>query len=158
MSDTIQNVLSLNPTELIKWCRQMKTTLNYSNQKISQLSGVPIGTIDRIMAGKYTEFKYSSIQPIVACLLGYGEKTPEPDKTDKSQGEFYYNTIEGYKLVVENKNQEIDILKREINTLLKEKDFLIKENQAKEEHLRWMENILTETKTQLRNKKNSTSI
>ena len=139
MADNIQNILALNPTELIKWCRQRKQTLQYSNQKLSDLTGVPIGTIDRIMAGRYTEYKYSSIQPIVACLFGYGEETPDPKNTDK---EYYYETIEGYKLVLENKNREIDILKKRIDTLSSEKAYLLKENEIKEKHLQWMETTI----------------
>lgn len=135
MTNDFSNILSLTPSELIKWCRQRKQTLNYSNQKLSDITGVPIGTIDRIMAGKYTEYKYSSIQPIVAALLGYGEETPEPENTNK---QYYYDTIEGYKLVLENKNKEIAVLKKEIDTLIKEKEFLLRENFNKEEHLHWM--------------------
>ena len=49
--------ITLNPVEIVKWCRDRKKSLDLSNQKLSELSGVPIGTIDRIMSGHYTEFK-----------------------------------------------------------------------------------------------------
>ena len=146
MTNDFSNILSLNPSELIKWCRQRKQTLGLSNQKLSDKTGVPIGTIDRIMAGKYTEYKYSSIQPIVGALLGYGEETPDPSNTNK---QYYYDTIEGYKLVVENKNNEIAVLKKEIDTLIKEKEFLLRENSNKEEHLRWMKAAFDEIKAKL---------
>lgn len=142
MTNDITSIITLNPSELIKWCRQRKQTLGYSNQKLADLSGVPIGTIDRILAGKYTEYKYSSIQPIVAVLLGVCEETPEPDKTDKSQGQYYYDTIEGYKLVLENKNNQISVLNKEIQTLIKEKEFLINENSLKEHRLSWMQDMI----------------
>ena len=142
MADNISSIITLNPSELIKWCRQRKQTLGYSNQKLSDLTGVPIGTIDRILAGKYTEYKYSSIQPIVATLLGVGEDTPEPDKTNKEQGQYYYDTIEGFKLVLENKNNQIAVLTKEIETLIKEKEYLKKENALKEEHISWMKSTI----------------
>ena len=63
------DVFTLNPSEIVKWCKERKDTLGYSNKKISELTNVPIGTIDRILAGKYTEFKYSSIQPILWGIL-----------------------------------------------------------------------------------------
>ena len=142
MTNEFSNIMNLNPSELIKWCRSRKQTLGYSNQKLSDATGVPIGTIDRIMAGRYTEYKYSSIQPIVAFLLGYCEETPEPDKSDKEQPQYYYDTIEGYKLVLDNKNNQIAVLNKEIQILQREKEFLLKENALKEEHLSWMKSMI----------------
>ena len=77
----IAGVFTLNPSEIVKWLKERKETLGYSNKKISELTNVPIGTIDRILAGKYTEFKYSSIQPILSVLIGYEEQTPKPKTT-----------------------------------------------------------------------------
>ena len=79
------DVFTLNPSEIVKWLKERKETLGYSNKKISELTNVPIGTIDRILAGKYTEFKYSSIQPILSVLIGYEEQTPKPKTNDKEQ-------------------------------------------------------------------------
>ena len=92
------------------------------------------------------EFKYSSIQPIVATLLGQHENTPEPEKKNDEQAKYYYETIEGYKLVVENKNREIEVLKKELEVALAAKDYLKKENECKEEHLKWFESMLNNKK------------
>lgn len=137
------DVFTLNPSEIVKWCKERKERLGYSNKKISELTNVPIGTIDRILAGKYTEFKYSSIQPILSCLIGYEEKTPKPKSNDKDQANYYFETIEGYKLIVENKNEQIDRLKKELETALNAKEFLKKENEKKEEHMKWMESLIS---------------
>lgn len=137
------DVFTLNPSEIVKWCKERKETLGYSNKKISELTNVPIGTIDRILAGKYTEFKYSSIQPILSCLIGYEEKTPKPKSNDKDQANYYFETIEGYKLIVENKNEQIERLKKELVTALNAKEFLKKENEKKEEHMKWMESLIS---------------
>ena len=150
--DNNKYVITLNPSDIVKWCRERKKSLELSNQKLADLSGVPIGTIDRIMSGNYTEFKYSSIQPIVATLLGQHEDTPEPKKENDEQAKYYYDTIEGYKLVVENKNREIEVLKKELEVALVAKDYLKKENEAKEQHLKWFEAMLDEIKSQ-KNKK-----
>lgn len=149
MTNEFSNIITLNPSELIKWCRQRKQTLGYSNQKLSDLTGVPIGTIDRILAGKYTEYKYSSIQPIVAVLLGVCEETPEPDRSDKEQGQYYYDTIKGYKLVLENKNNQIAVLNKEIQTLTKEKEFLLKEISFKNENVCWMKTTIDDLKRKI---------
>lgn len=140
--------ITLNPSDIVKWCRDRKKSLGLSNQKLADLSGVPIGTIDRIMSGNYTEFKYSSIQPIVSTLLGQNEDTPEPKKENDEQAKYYYETIEGYKLVVENKNREIEILKKELEVALVSIEFVRKECANKEEHLRWLESMLDDIKKQ----------
>jgi len=136
------NFIDLTPSELIRWCKKRKNEIGLSNLKLSELSNVPIGTIDRLMSGNYCEYKYSSIQPILSILIGYNEQTPLPDINDKKQNDFYYQTIEGYKLIVENKNRIIEGLKKEI-------EFLRSENLSKESrlekmytHLAWLENLV----------------
>ena len=137
------DVFTLNPSEIVKWCKERKETLGYSNKKISEITNVPIGTIDRILAGKYTEFKYSSIQPILSLLIGYEDKTPKPNSKDDSQGKYYYDTIEGYKLIVENKNKQIERLEKELETTLNAKEYLKKEVAQMEDHMKWMETLIS---------------
>ena len=148
-NDYLPQVMSLNPTDLINWCRNRKQFLGLSNQKLAEQSGVPVGTIDRIMAGKYTEFRYSSIQPIVTVLIGLREDTPKPEDADEQQVQSYYDTIEGYKLVVENKNHIIDELKRTCEQMAREIEYLKQENERKhaaivrqQEHQFWMQSVI----------------
>ena len=63
-------VITLNPQEVVKWCRERKKELGLSNAAIAEKTAVPIGTIDRVFSGNYSEFKYSSIQPVIAFLIG----------------------------------------------------------------------------------------
>ena len=139
--------INLNPSEIVKWCRDRKKSLAISNQKLADLSGVPIGTIDRIMSGNYTEFKYSSIQPIVSTLLGQNEITPEPEKENDQQAKYYYDTIQGYKLVVENKNREIEVLKKQLEVAISAKEYLKNQIVEKENHLKWMESFIDDMKS-----------
>lgn len=145
----LPQIMSLNPSELINWCKNRKQFLGFSNQRLAEESGVPVGTIDRIMAGKYTEFRYSSIQPIVAVLIGIREETPKPENANAQQMQDYYDTIEGYKLVVENKNHMIDELKTACEHYAKEIEYLKTENERKhqaitrqQEHTKWLEAIV----------------
>ena len=157
----LPEIMSLKPEELISWCRERKKALGISNAKLADMSDVPIGTIDRIMAGKYNEFRYSSIQPIIAVLIGFREETPEPE-TDDEQGEFYYNTIEGYKLIVENKNHTIAKLKEFCAQLGKEIEYIKSEDIKKYEaileyrkQIEWLQKTvsdLVETNTALSKK------
>lgn len=157
---TMPEIMSLNPAELIEWCKERKKFLGISNQKLSELSKVPVGTIDRIMAGRYTEFRYSSVQPIIAVLIGFNKATPVPDDSDTEQGQYYYETIEGYKLIVENKNHEIEELQRNVAILSKELDFIKKENAAKQQiienyhsHTQWLEKIIDDLRDLIKSKK-----
>lgn len=148
-SDYLPQVMSLNPSELISWCRNRKQFLGLSNQRIAEQSGVPVGTVDRIMAGKYTEFRYSSIQPVVAVLIGIREDTPKPESADAQQIQGYYDTIEGYKLVVDNKNHVIEELKITCEKLGSEVEYLKAENERKhcaierqQDHIKWLEQMI----------------
>ena len=137
---------TLNPRELIDWCNSRCRELGVSRAKLADTTGVPESTLDRILTGKNPEFRYSSIQPIIAYLVGYRRATPEPNMKDESQGEFYFNTIEGYKLIVDNKNHQIAEYESAIQQLEKQVEFLKHENERKDSvidtfqsHLKWME-------------------
>ena len=114
------NIITLNPAELIKWCRQRKKDKGISNADLAEKTGVPMGTLDRVLSGNYLEFKYSSIQPILTYLLEVEEDTPAPEDEESEQEQYYYNTIEGYKLVLKNKNHQIDQMKMTMEKMTQE--------------------------------------
>ena len=142
-------IFGMVPSELISWCKERKSSLGLSNQKLADLSGVPQGTIDRILSGSYSEFRYSSIRPLIAVLLGMTESTPTPEDGDSLQGQYYYDTIEGYKLVLSEKNREIEQLISRYEAAAREIEFLRAEiakkqcNLEKEQdHCKWLESIV----------------
>lgn len=144
-----KNIMTLNPHELIDWCNARRKELGLSKAKLSEMTCVPESTLDRILSGKNPEFRYSTVQPIVTALLQVNEDIPEPNLEDKEQPEYYYNTIEGYKLVLENKNYIIDELNQMLEFRTKEIYFLQEENTKKDlamhslqEHLKWMEKLI----------------
>ena len=145
----LPKIEDLNSREIIEWVKQRKHMLNLSNAKLAELSGVPIGTIDRLLAGKYTEFRYSTIQPILVVLLGHGEATPVPDENDEEQGQYYYDTIEGYKIILDNKNQEINQMKVMLERFQEEIRFLKAESESHrnaaasyQDQIKWLQNII----------------
>lgn len=142
-------ILSLQPQELIEWCNKRKKEMRLSNAKLADLTNVPEGTIDRIFTGKNPEFRYSTIQPIVAYLIKINEETPEPSDPNNVSELKYYDTIEGYKLIVANKNHVIDELKKSFLKLQQENDYLKKFNIEKQkiivsmqEHTKWLEKLI----------------
>lgn len=102
------SLVNLKPEELIDWINTRKKKLSLSNAKLSMLTNVPEGTLDRILTGKNPEFRYSTIQPVVALLI---------DEADLNS-----NTI---KIPNERLLEEIDFLK----TSNENKDEIIKELQ-----------------------------
>lgn len=147
-----KTIMTLNPHELIEWCNMRRKEMGISKAKLAEISLVPESTLDRILSGKNPEFRYSTVQPIVAALLQVNEDIPAPDLDDKQQPEYYYNTIEGYKLVLENKNYIIDELNQMLEFRTKEIYFLQEENTKKDmmihsmqEHLKWMEKLIDES-------------
>ena len=139
--NAMNDILSLNSKDLIDWCNTRKKQMHLSNAKLANATGVPEGTIDRILTGKNLEFRYSTIQPIVKLLIGINEETP----TDESK-DYYTDTIDGYKLIIQNKNQIIKEQQRAYEVTLREKDYLRKNNDEKQQviekltkHIEWME-------------------
>lgn len=148
MNSKYPKILSLNPRELIEWCNNRKKEKKISNAKLAELTNVPEGTIDRIFTGKNPEFRYSTIQPIVAYLIDIEDETP-----NEAPSEYYVETIDGYKLIIENKNHIIDGLKSSYDILQKDVEFLRKTNDEKQkiienhsDHIKWMEKKIDEKK------------
>ena len=135
------SLVNLKPDELIDWINTRKKKLSLSNAKLSMLTNVPEGTLDRILTGKNPEFRYSTIQPIIRYLLGYNEVTPSNESTD-----YYTSTIEGYKLAVQNKNNSISVLRSTYKSLTQQVEFLKQLNDEKQriidsltKHIEWLE-------------------
>ena len=144
----LPDILSLNSKDLIDWCNSKKKQMHISNAKLAMQTNVPEGTIDRILTGKNLEFRYSTIQPIVKFLLGINETTPTNETND-----FYVENIEGYKLVLQNKNQIIKEQQRAYQMVLTEKEYLKKNNEEKQKvidnltkHISWLETLVDSKK------------
>lgn len=72
---------SMSAPALLEWCKSRKKFLNLSNEKLAELSGIPKGTIDRLLSGEHLDFKFETIRPLIKVLSG-GEwiETPCPDE------------------------------------------------------------------------------
>ena len=66
----VPNLMLLPFPELIQWCLKRQKYLGWSNQKLADVSHVPVGTINRIWAGDYLDCKYSTIKNILIALIG----------------------------------------------------------------------------------------
>ena len=78
----------------IEKMKQRKQELGYSNAKIADLSGVPLGTVRKIFSGETTSPRYTTLLALEQVLLNYNEtfsstvhETVAPYLT-KRQGEY----------------------------------------------------------------------
>lgn len=78
-TDCAQGLMTLPLKDLIVWCKDIKKLAGVTNNQIAEKSGIPFGTIERIMAGKAEDAKFSTIQAIVNVLLEYTPGVTCPD-------------------------------------------------------------------------------
>ena len=69
-TDCAQGLMTLPLKDLLAWCKEAKKRAGVTNAQISEMTGIPIGTLERIMAGKIEDAKFSTIQPVASVLLG----------------------------------------------------------------------------------------
>lgn len=68
--DCMPNLLRLPFPDLLKWWAARQKALGWTNQNLSDISGIPKGTIDRIKQGDYDDCRYSTIRNILVALIG----------------------------------------------------------------------------------------
>lgn len=73
----VPNLMTLPFADLIQWCNMRQKFLGWTNQKLAEMSGVPLSTISRIKAGEFLDCKYSTIRSILIALIG-GTKDEYP--------------------------------------------------------------------------------
>lgn len=66
----VPNLWLLPFPELVKWCIKRQKYLGWSNQFLADKSHTPVGTINRIWGGDYTDCKFSTIKNILIALIG----------------------------------------------------------------------------------------
>ena len=94
--------------------KERKKTLHYTNEKIAELSGVPLGTVQKIFGGATTYPRYDTMQALEKALGGSGstftvQKTPavygSSTKEDlPRQGEY---TVDDYRALPDHPRYEL---------------------------------------------------
>ena len=106
----VPNLLTMSFADLIQWCNLRQKFLGWTNQKLAEMSGVPLSTINRIKAGDYMDCKYSTIKALLVALVG-GTKDEFPCNEQ-----------------VDKQLQQMDAIKQETETLK------LRLNQIDEQH------------------------
>lgn len=66
----VPNLWLLPFPELVKWCIKRQKHLGWSNQILAEKSRTPVGTINRIWGGDYSDCKFSTIKSVLITLIG----------------------------------------------------------------------------------------
>ena len=66
----VPNLMRLPFAELMQWLIKFQKHLGWSNQKWADESNVPVGTINRMKAGDYSDCKYSTIRSLAISVMG----------------------------------------------------------------------------------------
>lgn len=81
--DCVPNLLAMPWPDLLAWWKKRQAHLGWSNQVLSDKSGVPLGTINRIKSGE-DDCRYSTMRSIIHALMGgYSVEFPCQKKLDQ---------------------------------------------------------------------------
>lgn len=65
----LRYISELSPEALRVWCLKRKTALALSNQSIADAANISKRTVDRFFSVAGSDFRFSSVQPIILALL-----------------------------------------------------------------------------------------
>ena len=68
--DCMPNLMQLSFADLLKWMEKRQKHLGWTNQKLSDESTIPLGTVNRIKSGDYDDCRYYTIKRILVALVG----------------------------------------------------------------------------------------
>ena len=91
------NFVAMPPQELIAWCKERKKHLGLTNAKLAELSGLPQGTVDSLLANSHADFKVGTIQQLLRVLVGgkwLGDPCADPTGTAGAELQEKIRTLE----------------------------------------------------------------
>lgn len=112
------NFFTASASEMLDWCKERKARLGLTNAKISDLSGVPKGTVDRLFAGEHVDAKFETVRPIVKCLVGGEFDVNTCIAPDRVQMEHQAEIIEQQQILIQKLEEEkarlIDVFENQL--------------------------------------------
>jgi len=110
IEEKVPEFMSMSSDQLIEWCliryERLKITQGLTHQALADAANMPKGTVDRILAGNYRDFKYSTIQPLIAAMLRQHDPVPEIVPEEESVEEAQ-ELLVGYQMTLREKNEQI---------------------------------------------------
>lgn len=72
--DCIPYLMTFTNAELLEWAKMRRTALHLSYEELSEKSGVPLSTIEKMLGRKGADCRFGTAQPVIRVLSGC---TPE---------------------------------------------------------------------------------
>ena len=94
------NFLLMTSQEVAEWCKERKKYLKITRDKLKDLTGVPLGTLNRFFSGNNSYFYFDTACKIIKVLIS-GEQIRDNCLINQSQQQ------------IESLEMENEILKRE---------------------------------------------
>ena len=138
-NDCVPNLMKLPFPELLLWWNKRQKFLGWTNNKLEEESGIPLGTIVRIKGGDNADCRYHTIRKITIALIG-GVTGEFPCKEKMEQELQRMDTLEkqaALSLALEKENIELKARLLEIETIHRQdKSKINEEAQRKIDYLR----------------------
>ena len=64
------NFFLMTSAEVVEWCKERKKHLRMTRDKLKEVCGVPMGTLNRFFTGKNNYFYFETARPILRVLAG----------------------------------------------------------------------------------------
>ena len=147
--DCLNHLLAFTPEELVIWCKAMKHRRRLSNQALAELTNTSKSTVDRIFGREsYTEFRYSTIRPIIFVLTGVDPQEMSCEKAPTDGAEHLQDIIQRQEASIERLFNDNEYYQSEIT----HRDACAREDlaRAKEEEAESLAYLKKENKLQRR--------
>lgn len=147
--DCLNRLLAFTPEELLTWCKAMKRRKHLSNQDLAELTNMSKSTVDRIFGpGQYTEYRYSTIRPIIFALAGVHPQDMHCEKAPTDEAEHLQAIIQRQEASIERLTGENEYYQNELT----HRDACAREDpaRAKEEEAESLAYLKKENKLQRR--------
>lgn len=101
------NFITMNAHDLLEWCKKRTHYLGLSHAKLAEMAKMSKGTIDRLFAGDYGDYKYETMRPLIRALVG-GEVGSNPCPAPDTDLEDKYAIIEEENSKLRERLKEIE--------------------------------------------------
>ena len=112
--DCIPYLMTFSNAQLLEWARMRRAALHMSYEDLSEKSGIPLGTIERMMSRKGTDCRFTTAQPVIRVLSGCTpdqldcESIQQPDEALLEQLNAKEAIIQHMQETLLNQNHQID--------------------------------------------------
>lgn len=137
--DCPKQMLYLTLDNLIDWCRSATARLHLTHDDVAKTSGVPKGTIDRVLSRQSADCKYATIHAIVVDLLGrLGVESPCLDEllaADSAETEALMAQNAEMERKLWDAERENRLLQKQVDSFASDREFLRSQVNTKDRQL-----------------------